>query len=191
MAEEKEKNVKNDIGLLFKSDTPKILLDTNVIFAYINPKNQFHLEAKSAVDALNIKGYYFLFPHIILGEFLNHRSLIGGKPSVRTAITKISNFQRSLTNKLMGGRAIDTKQILKSYLRHYRHADLTKNGLSDFLILTEVEDINNIRLLTCDKKFYICGKKIFKKNIYYLPSRSKGVKSDFARLMLEIQKDFS
>lgn len=177
--------------ILESNEVVKFILDTNVIFAYLNAKDQFHVEAKTAVDALSMKGAYFLQPSIILGEVIAHNDRITGKQiSTFKAITRLNKFNVQIKNVMTGGPAISTEHILKSYIRHAKHKNFTKLGFSDFMILTLIEEIPNVRILTCDKKMCKYGRSIFEKRIYYLPNSSSDLKSDFVRLMADIQNNF-
>jgi len=177
--------------ILESDKTIKFLLDTNVILAYLNAKNDFHLEAKTSIDALVLKDVWFIIPHLVMGEFIAHRNLLGkGNYSVNKALDNFSNFREKLKNTLLGGPPLNAKIIIDFYKKHSKYKKLTASGFADFMILVQAETINNIRVLTCDKKMYDCSKSIFKKRIYYLPSRTKKIKSDYPRLMLEIQQGF-
>lgn len=178
----------NDI--ISSNEKAKFLLDTNVIFAYLNKKSPFHLEAKSSIDALKIKkNTWFIISYIVMGEFIAHKEQIGiGQCSIKKALKSLELFIGSLKNSLHGGPALDTKIVMERYKKHSRRVRFIEAGFTDFMILTQAEEVNNIRILTCDKKMYKCGKSIFKDRIYYLPNVSNGIKSDYPRLMLEIQQ---
>lgn len=177
-------------SIVASKDKLKVILDTNVIFAYLNPKDEHHFEAESVVSGFITKKTYFFIPHIILGEFIAHKDRINGK---KISIRKALNFFDKFTSKLQflsGGPGIDSQRILKAYRKHSRHRKVVECGFSDFMILTMGEEIENIRIITCDKKMCKLGKTIFKDRIYYLPNNSKDFKSDYPRLMSELQNNF-
>lgn len=171
-------------------NVPKFLLDTNVILAYLNPKAPFHLEAKTAIEGLKTKNVYFVIPYLVIGELIAHRDLIRGKCSVADALSIVSKFDESLRKRFVGGTPLNLATITTFYQRHSRHRKLTVAGFSDFVILAEAEEIKNVRILTCDALMHSCGKSIFGDRIYYLPNRTKGIRSDYPRLMRDIQNDF-
>lgn len=180
------------VRIIEDENTPKFLLDTNVIFAYLNSNNQFHLEAKTAIEGLKAKKVWFVIPYLVIGEFIAHRNLImKNKPSIRIALRTLSKFDKSLGNRLVGGTPLDLQIIIDLYRKHTKRRKLTNAGFADFVILAEAEKIKNIRILTCDKKMYDCGSSIFRNKIYYLPSRTKSIKSDYPRLMRDMQNDFT
>ena len=169
----------------------KFLLDTNVILAYLNSTAQFHLEAKTSIDGLIVEQIWFIIPHLVMGEFINHRNLLGkGSVSINSALKSFDKIKKNLNKILLGGTSIDMDTVIHRYKMHGRHKKLTTSGFADFMILTEAEEITNVRILTCDKKMAKCGKTIFKNKIYYLPNKTKEMKSDYPRLMAEIQNQF-
>jgi len=178
-------------SIIESNDEIKFILDTNIILAYLNHRDQFHLEASTAIDGLKVKNVYFIIPHIIIGEFIAHRDRIGAKNlSITGAIKKLDKFLLNTKKFLSGGQAVNASSITNYYLKHKKHKNFTKLGFSDFLILCLAEEVNNIRILTCDKKMYKYGRSVFKKRIYYLPNTSSGMKSDYPRLMADIQRSF-
>lgn len=184
MTEEKE-----SVAERLNSDKSKFCLDTNIIIAYLNPNNEFYLEANTAITALVANKVLILIPHIILGELIAHRNLLvkGKKCSIHEVIKIFRKFVKSLPNCLLGGPSLNIDLIEQYYKKHSRHTKLTESGFADFVILCQISELKNSHVLTCDKKMYQCGKTIFKNRIYYLPNKS-GFKSDYARLMSEMQK---
>ncbi|MCX6784366.1 MAG: PIN domain-containing protein [Candidatus Komeilibacteria bacterium] len=81
---------KEEIMDRLNSDQPKFGLDTNVIIAYLNLNNEFHLEATTAIDALIANKILVLIPHIVLGELIAHRNLLikGKNYSIRKILQK-------------------------------------------------------------------------------------------------------
>jgi len=192
----KENNTKNKIDSKVVLDSGKFikfLPDTNTLFAYLNSNNQFHYEAKSSIDALNLKtNVWILVSHLSIGEFLSHRNLIGrGTYSIKRTIDVLIKFLDSLNRHLYGGVALNSDTIIKRYKKHSKHRKFTSAGFIDFMLLVQAEEISNARILTCDKNMYKCGKSVLGEKIYYLPNNSKDIKSDYPRLMLEIQNDFN
>lgn len=169
---------------------PKFLLDTNVVLAYLNSNSPFHTEAKTAIEGIKAKKAWFVLPYLVIGEYIAHKNLIKKKCSISEALKILSEFDEGLKNRLVGGTPLDLETITALYRKHARHRKLTGAGFSDFMILAEAENIKNIRILTCDKKMYDCGKSIFGDRIYYLPNQTKGIKSDYPRLMKDIQSNF-
>jgi predicted nucleic acid-binding protein len=169
---------------------PKFLLDTNVILAYLNSDSQFHTEAKTSIEGIKAKKAWFVLPYLVIGEYIAHKNLVKKKCSINEALKILNKFDKSLNNRLVGGTPLNLETITGIYLKHARHRKLTSAGFSDFMILAEAETIKNIRILTCDKKMYKCGKSIFGERIYYLPNQTKDVKSDYPELMRDIQNNF-
>lgn len=187
----KEDSYSNEMEIIENPSILKFLLDTNVVLAYLNNKNPFHLEAKTSVDALRTRGFYFVISYITIGEFIAHRELIGNKnKSIQKGIEVLKRFDASLDKRLVGGPPMHLSVVIEYYKKHSRHSKLTKAGFSDFMILAQAHEIKNVRVLTCDKKMYDCGKTILRDKIYFLPNSTKGVRSDYPRLMSEIQNNF-
>ncbi len=179
------------VKIIEDGNIPKFLLDTNIILAYLNQNEQFHVEAKTAIEGLKAKKAWFMIPYLVVGEFLARRNLIGGKNySIKDALKVLDKFDTGLKNRLVGGTPLNLQNIISFYKKHSRHSKLTGAGFNDFVILAEAVDINNIRILTCDKRMYICGKTIFKDRVYYLPNNTKSIRSDYPRLMSDIQNNF-
>jgi len=176
--------------ILESKDIVKFSFDTNVMFAYLKQKDTFHLEAKTAIDGLVLKNVYFVVPYFILGEFIAHRKLLGKNFSVRKAIQEYAKFEAKLKNRIIGGEPLTIETILRFYRNCSRHRKFLDLSFSDFVILSLLGEIKNVRILTCDKKMKRCGESRFKNCIYYLPSHTKGLKSDYPKLMSEIQSDF-
>lgn len=180
-----------ELKKVFESKTDiKVVLDTNVILAYINPNNQFHLEALTSLDGLSHKKAVYFIPHFVIGELLANRKLLAkGEDSIAKAFQIIDKFEKKIHRVLSGGKAIDTATIRHLYVKHGRHIKFTQSGFADFIILAITETIPYARLLTCDRGLFSCGESIFKDRIYYLPSAGK-TKSDYPRLMKELQSGF-
>lgn len=168
----------------------KIFLDTNVIIGYLNSNSPFHLEAKTAIEGLKAKKVWFIIPHLVIGEFIAHRSLISKKISIKEALKILNKFDKDIKQRLVGGTPLNLQNITDFYKKHSKHTKLTNAGFADFIILAEANEIKDARILTCDKGMYSCGKSIFREKIYYLPNQTKKVKSDYPRLMSEIQNNF-
>ncbi len=170
----------------------KFVLDTNVIFAYLNSDNPFHFESKTVIDGLKTKKAWFVIPHVVVGEFIANRDLINKKISINInkALDILKRFDTSVERRLVGGTPLNLQNIINIYKKHTRHNKLTKAGFADFIILAAADEIKNVRILTCDKDMYSRGKSIFKDRIYYLPNQTKSVKSTYPRLMSEIQNNF-
>lgn len=175
-------------SVLEDSSKLKILLDTSTLKAAIFSKERFHLEAKTSIDALRLKGAWFVLPHIVIGEYIARRGTGGSNISVKSALAELTKFEKWIGQKLVGGPPISLHTIVENYKRHSRHRKLTKSGFMDFLILCTAESMKNIWILTCDKQMKENGSTIFKEKIYYLPSTATdGTKSDYPRLMNDIQ----
>ena len=181
-----------EIGEILNSKQQiKFIIDTNVIISYLNSSNQFHLEALTSIDALIVKKAYFIIPYLVVGEFISHRSLLKrGNVSIKKALDFFNQFREKVKRVLTGGPSLNFEKVISQYARYSRSRKLTDAGFVDFMILTQAEEINNVRILTCDKKMVDCGRTIFKDKIYYLPNKSKDINSDYPRLMKEIQDDF-
>lgn len=169
----------------------KFLLDTNVLLALCNPKSPFYLEVNTALDALNHKKQVWLvISYITLGEFLAHRNLLPvGKKSVTAALQIYGNLEDRFSRILSGGPPLNLSTVTELYKKHAKKRAFSRAGFADFVLLSQVESMKNGRLLTCDKGMSLCGKSVLKNAVYYLPNNSD-VKSDFVRLMAEIQNDF-
>ncbi|OGI27362.1 MAG: hypothetical protein A2359_04545 [Candidatus Moranbacteria bacterium RIFOXYB1_FULL_43_19] len=178
--------------IINSSQLIKVFLDTNVIFAYLNNNNNFHLEAKASLDALRLKkNVWIIVSYLTMGELISHRNLMKkGACSVQNALDLFDKFLAGFERNLFGGPALNQDTIAKNYKKHSRHKSFIKAGFTDFLLLTQAEEIKNVRILTCDKKMHHCGKTIFGNRIYYLPNQSPGIRSDYPRLMAEIQNNF-
>ena len=132
-----------------------------------------------------------MIPYLVVGEFISHRDLLKkGSVSIKKALDLFNQFIKTTNRILIGGSSLNLEKVISQYSKFSRSKKLTEVGFIDFMILTEAEEIKNIRILTCDKKMVDCGHRIFKNKIYYLPSKSKDIHSDYPRLMKEIQDDF-
>ncbi len=190
---DKEKNKRDATEvaeILGDKNVLKFVLDTNVILAYLSNNNPFHFEARTVIEGLKTKKIWFVMSYLVLGEFIANRDIIDKKLSVKKALDVFLKFDKGLDKRLIGGAPLNVNNIIDVYKKHTKHNKLTKAGFADFIILAEGCEIENSRILTCDKDMYSRGKSIFRDRIYYLPNQTKNIKSDYPRLMNEIQNNF-
>lgn len=181
----------NNFKIIDDPNIVKVMLDTNVILAYLNNNSPFHLEAKTSIEGLKAKNICFIISHLVIGEFIAHKDLINNKKiSINDCLSILNKFILDLKKNLVGGPSINLNNVIKFYREHSKHRKLTQASFSDFIILAQAAGIKNVSILTCDKKLYSCGKSIFSNRIYYLPNRTPKVKSDYPRLMCDIQNNF-
>lgn len=164
----------------------KIYLDSNVIIAYLDELHKFNYEAKTLIEPLKQKDCWFFVHYIVAGEFI-HAWMILKKSSVNEAIKSLAKFQSSIKHCLIGGRKLNLEIILANYRRYTKHRNFLKAHFNDFIILTEAEKIKNIKIVTCDWDMYKAGELIFKRDIYYLPFKTKKGKSHLGRFISDME----
>ena len=91
-----------------------------------------------------------------------------GRVSIERAISALDKFQKFLGSWVKGGPAINLENIIAFYKKHARQWRFTEGGFVDFMILAAAEDINNVRILSCDKDMCTRGRRIFHDRIYSL-----------------------
>ena len=173
--------------ILIAEDKFKLLIDSNVLMAYLDENHKFHYEASVIIDPLKKQNCYFFLHYIVIGEFIS-QWMEYKESNVEKAISLIKNFSGSLKFSLNGGRPLTTDLIFSSLRKHSKHKNFLKAHFNDFLILAEAENIKNIKIVTCDKAMCDAGKNIFKKNIYYLPFQTKKGKSELRRFIQDMEQ---
>ncbi len=177
-----------DIEAILKSEEKlKILMDSNVIIAYLDPDHKFNYEASVIIEPLKDKNCYFFIHPLVVGEVINILMDIK-KISAKTAIEKVANFCDSLKFTLGGNVPLSRDFIFSIFHKHSRHKKFIKAHFNDFLILNSVEGVKNIKIVTCDKGMQEAGKSIFKKNIYYLPLKTSKSKTELTRFLADMVK---
>ncbi len=172
--------------ILNSPDKLKLYLDTNILIAYLDKSHKFNYEAASIIEPLKDRECWFFVNTIVVGEFIDQWRKLK-KVSINNSIHTLINFMDNvLKHCLRGGSPINLDHVFSSYKKHSKHTKLLKVPFNDFLILNEAESIKNIKVITCDHGMFSAGKNILKKNIYYLPFKTKKGKSDLGRLIEDI-----
>lgn len=184
-SQEQSKNNGRKITELINSESIlKVVLDTNIIVGYLDENHKFNFECSTVIDCLKTKKAIFFIPHLVMGEFIKVWSK-NKKCSTKKSIDTLLKFIGSLKNFYYGGPSVDAETVLTRYSKHSRKKTFTGADFVDFMILTEAENIKNVKIITCDLRMFKAGKGVFKRNIYYLP-KSKKIKSHLSRLIEDI-----
>lgn len=166
-----------EIESIFESSGKlKLLLDSNVLIAYLDNSHKFNYEAKAIIDPLKDKDCYFFIHYLVLGEFIN-KWIELKKSGVAEAIKILEgHIFKKLKYTLIGGVPMHSKMIFSIFKKHARHKKFIQAHFNDFMILTGVENIKNIKIVTCDKAMHEAGKSIFKKTFIIYPLKHQRVK---------------
>jgi len=175
--------------ILKSEKLPKVIPDANILIGYAIKDDKHSYVSRIAVKALIEKGFCFILPALVIGEFISiysEKKKTSTKNAVNYFLKKLLN---ELKNSLRGGPGIDLDKILERYTVFSKKQACKKLQFNDFMIISEALLIKNIKIITCDRQMYLLGKRFLEKNIYYLPDKYEGkkIKSDLNRLNDDIR----